>query len=105
MTDHVDRSYVRWLEWRLSELDQEVRRLRAGKFTEEELQALCHEQGEDCPARFSRGCIEYNLRLFGNRSLLTIELLELSLAHQRISQLTHAPGFPPEKAPPAGGGE
>lgn len=57
----------------LAEARGEVERLKAGRFTEEELQALCHEQQgeEDCPRRFAAGCVEYNRKLFGARSRLT----------------------------------
>lgn len=52
--------------------NDEILRLKAGKFTEEELQNLCHEQGEDCPERFAQGCVDYNRKLFGDRNCLRL---------------------------------
>ena len=46
--------------------DQEIARLKTGKFTEEEFQNLCHELSEDGkPECFAKGCIEYQKKLFG----------------------------------------
>lgn len=51
-------------------LEEEVERLKAGRFTEEELQNLCHNQDKGCPLRFAEGCVAYNRKLFGDRSRL-----------------------------------
>lgn len=51
----------------------EVQRLKAGKFTEEEFQNLCHNLDSDCPFRFGRGCIEYNKKMFGDKSRLQMK--------------------------------
>jgi hypothetical protein len=64
----TEREVWHYLEW----LESEVERLSEGRFTEEELQALCHEQGEDCPERFARGCVEYNRKLFGDKNRLVL---------------------------------
>lgn len=47
-----------------------VSRLLRGDFTPEEFQALCHHLREDCPRLFADGCVAYNRKLFGERSLL-----------------------------------
>jgi hypothetical protein len=49
---------------------QEIERLLEGNFTEEEFQNLCHNFSEDDAKRFSKGCIEYNQRMFGEKSCL-----------------------------------
>lgn len=43
----------------------EIARLKAGKFTEEEFQNLCHNFSEDNICRFFQGCAEYQKKLFG----------------------------------------
>jgi hypothetical protein len=43
----------------------EVRRLRAGRFTEEEFQGLCHGLSPDDRRRFEQGCRDYQAKLFG----------------------------------------
>lgn len=58
-------AYVRRLEY-------EVERLRKGRLTEEEVQALCHEQDGGCPLRFARGCVAYNRELFGDKARLGV---------------------------------
>ena len=50
--------------------EDEIARLRMGEFTDEELQGICHNLKEDCPIRFADGCVAYNQKLFGERSLL-----------------------------------
>lgn len=54
-------------------LVEEVRRLRAGRFTEEEFQALCHQMSEDDFCRFARGCAEYQAKLFGRSATAELE--------------------------------
>jgi hypothetical protein len=49
---------------RLDLLD-EVDRLKAGRFTPEEFDALCHCLSEEDACRFKQGCEEYQRRLFG----------------------------------------
>lgn len=53
-------------------LESEVDRMSSGRLTEQELQNLCHEQGEDCPLRFADGCVKYNRELFGDKSRLEL---------------------------------
>lgn len=43
----------------------EVERLKAGDFTEEEFQNLCHNSSPDDRCRFEAGCREYQDKLFG----------------------------------------
>ena len=63
-------SRISELEVRLRDALDAVARLKMGEFTEEEFQALCHNLREDCPKRFADGCVAYNRKLFGERSLL-----------------------------------
>lgn len=49
---------------------QEIERLLRGDFTEEEFQNLCHNFSEDDAQRFCNGCIEYNKKMFGEKSCL-----------------------------------
>lgn len=68
-------------------LKQENRRLKAGDFTEEEFQNLCHRFGEDDACRFGAGCIEYNLKLFGLDSAL--EWVDVGYEVSRGGQKSH----------------
>lgn len=43
----------------------EIKRLKEGKFTEEEFQNLCHNFNEDDAKRHWEGCKEYHCKLFG----------------------------------------
>lgn len=72
MADQYARAFDGWREQIdvSNALRDEIQRLKSGRFTEEELQALCHAQGEDCPERFARGCVEYNRTLFGDKAML-----------------------------------
>jgi hypothetical protein len=45
----------------------EIDRLKAGRFTEEEFQDLCHTFTPDDRERFEAGCRAYQDRLFGGR--------------------------------------
>ncbi len=53
-------------------LAAEVDRLRRGDFTEEEFQGLCHKFQEADACRFAQGCVDYNRKLFGDESRLTL---------------------------------
>jgi hypothetical protein len=44
----------------------EIERLLRGDFTESEFQNLCHNFSEDDEARFKKGCLEYQKKLFGS---------------------------------------
>lgn len=47
-------------------LQSEVRRLKAGDFTEDEFQNLCHKMNENNgPQKFCDGCEAYQQKLFG----------------------------------------
>ena len=46
-------------------LKDDIARLRAGDFTEEEFQNLCHNFSEDDEQRFEEGCTQYRKKLFG----------------------------------------
>lgn len=54
----------------LHEVKQEIRRLKAGEFTEEEFQNLCHKFQDGDARRFAFGCLAHNQKLFGQRSAL-----------------------------------
>jgi len=43
----------------------EVERLKAGNFTPEELQNLCHNLSDEDYSKFCDGCDEYQRKLFG----------------------------------------
>lgn len=64
----------------LTDAQAEVARLKAGKFTEEEFQGLCHGFGEQDRARFCDGCSLYQRKLFG---VSREEELRAALAEQR----------------------
>lgn len=49
-------------------LEKEIERLKAGRFTEEEFQNLCHTFSEDDECRFKAGCVEYHKKLFGDKN-------------------------------------
>lgn len=49
----------------IADLEEEIVRLKAGKFTEEEFQNLCHGFQECDFLRFRQGCEEYQAKLFG----------------------------------------
>jgi hypothetical protein len=49
-----------------NELVRENNRLRAGEFTEEEFQNLCHNFTPDDECRFKAGCEMYQRKLFGH---------------------------------------
>lgn len=62
----------------IDKLEEEVIRLKEGRFTEEEFQALCHQfQQADC-RRFCKGCLDYWLNLFG-KDKLTPVLIEAAV--------------------------
>ncbi len=69
---HADARFIAASRETVPALIAEIRRLRAGRLTEDEVQALCHEQGEDCPRRFALGCLDYNRKLFGVKSRLEL---------------------------------
>src|SRR5688572_27790919 len=64
------------------ELEKEINRLKAGNFTEEEFQNLCHnkqiQDGYEC---FKQGCNEYQKKLFGKCQN------EEELAKQNLSKI------------------
>jgi hypothetical protein len=47
----------------------EVRRLKRGEFTPDELQTLCHNLSTDDACAFVRGCHAYQTQLFGAEKL------------------------------------
>lgn len=48
------------------ELDEDCERLKAGKFTKEEFNNLCHETDKPMTCEeFSQGCCDYQKKLFG----------------------------------------
>lgn len=49
----------------LAQARAEVRRLKAGKFTKEEFNDLCHEEKPMSAEEFTRGCMLYQKKLFG----------------------------------------
>ena len=49
------------------EREKEIERLKAGKFTPEELQNLCHNLKEEDEQAFKQGCIDYQKKLFGEK--------------------------------------
>lgn len=49
----------------------EIDRLKAGDFTEDEFQNLCHKFGPDDRCRFEAGCREYQDKLFGPKEAET----------------------------------
>jgi hypothetical protein len=49
----------------VEELKLEIKRLKEGRFTEEEFQNLCHTFTKDDAERFCNGCEEYQKLLFG----------------------------------------
>lgn len=49
-------------------LEREIERLKAGRFTEEEFQNLCHNFTPDDACRFKKGCEEYQKKLFGDKA-------------------------------------
>jgi hypothetical protein len=57
--------------WRVFSREQvgvllaEIDRLKAGRFTEEEFQNLCHQFTPDDRERFEAGCRAYQAKLFG----------------------------------------
>ena len=53
--------------WQLFGHDDEIERLKNGKFTEAEFQNLCHEFSADDACRFRAGCDEYFEKLFGRK--------------------------------------
>jgi hypothetical protein len=62
-------------------LEQDICRLREGRFTEEEFQNLCHNFGDEDVVRFKRGCEEYQRKLFGGRAMhvgIDVDLNELA---------------------------
>lgn len=65
---------------KIHDLSNEVTRLKEGRFTEEEFQALCHQfpkmagcrfHEEDCQ-RFCKGCLNYWVNLFGKDKLTPV---------------------------------
>jgi hypothetical protein len=58
----------------LRDAADEIARLTRGDFTPEEFQNLCHHRDEKpgcTPEDFSRGCVEYQKKLFGREVALT----------------------------------
>lgn len=53
----------------IKRLHAEIERLKAGRFTEEEFQALCHNLTGADRERFEAGCRAYQDQLFGPREL------------------------------------
>lgn len=64
-SEDIQEEYRLDLDYLLGEVD----RLRAGRFTEQEFQALCHNlpctMGPGCRERFEEGCRRYQDQLFG----------------------------------------
>jgi hypothetical protein len=50
-------------------LEAEVARLKAGHFTGEEFQNLCHTFSPEDECAFRRGCVAYQGKLFGRESV------------------------------------
>lgn len=61
----VDCKHGRDPRWCYTCLHAEIKRLKAGKFTEEEFQNLCHNFDEKDRERFVKGCEDYQRKLFG----------------------------------------
>lgn len=61
-----EKMYSAILEERVKWLEEEVARLKEGKFTPEELQNLCHNLPKENLVAFGKGCEEYQKSLFGN---------------------------------------
>lgn len=55
------------VKYELEKANEEIARLKAGNFTEEEFQNLCHNFSADDACRFKKGCEEYQKKLFGNK--------------------------------------
>jgi hypothetical protein len=51
-------------------LKAEIERLKAGRFTEEEFQNLCHNFTCEDRKRFEEGCKTYQEKLFGGSTVL-----------------------------------
>lgn len=49
---------------------EEIERLKAGKFTPDELQGLCHGLTEEDEQAFNSGCLKYQEKLFGRSMTL-----------------------------------
>lgn len=76
--DVHSREFAEWLtnEYRLAmakgieigqrDASEEIDRLKAGRFTEDEFQNLCHTFSADDACRFRQGCEEYQRKLFGS---------------------------------------
>ena len=67
------------------ELRAEVERLKAGDFTDEEFQNLCHCIPEQNRDEFFKGCAEYQRRLFGVADI-DARSLELSLFEDLLKE-------------------
>ena len=64
--DLVRENYVLMEEVNRLKLDNE--RLKAGNFTEEEFQNLCHTVSvQEGRCRFEQGCTQYQAKLFGEK--------------------------------------
>lgn len=76
-------------------LADEVARLKRGEFTEEELQELCHNLGEEDADAFFAGCCQYQHKLFGDtavaraleRAAAVVEAASPSIGEERAAEL------------------
>lgn len=66
----MDSEKAELLVEKMQKLEEENKRLREGRFTDPELQNLCHNLDEKDERAFSAGCVEYQKKLFGRCSLL-----------------------------------
>src|SRR5688572_30875047 len=73
-------------------LINEIKRLRAGQFTEEEFQNLCHNLNTDDAGRFKTGCLAYQQKLFGTPTSGS-EMTFGAFAAMNRTRSEHATGF------------
>jgi hypothetical protein len=75
--NNFDRDCVGALLAEINALHGEIARLKEGKFTDEELQALCHNLTTNDLSKFQAGCRDYQAKLFGPEKVREAELLRL----------------------------
>lgn len=60
------------MEQELRMKDAEIARLKAGDFTPEEFQNLCHKFSEKDKEAFCKGCEDYQTKLFGESPITAL---------------------------------
>jgi hypothetical protein len=66
-------------------VEKEVERLKAGNFSDDELQNLCHQFPPEKVCSFRNGCTQYQVKLFGQEAVQADMARELRYALKQVA--------------------